>query len=241
MALSLLSSSHVLADIKNTREDFRQGNEFYRQGDYTKAAETYESILSRQQESAAVYYNLANSYFKLGHMGKAVLNYERAKRLTPRDSDVAFNYQYALSQSGVSKEEAKSLFKRVLSDFINFYSLDEMLFVLTLAMVFISAFHLLSLFFKWSQRLRRGGIIFFASIIFVFSGGVVYKVQIEKNSAVILENISALFEPRDEATVHFTLSKGSKVKVIKHENDWVKIKRPDGKLGWIMKNKLESI
>lgn len=38
-----------------------------------------------------------NAYFKLGNKGKAILNYERALQLLPRDADVKSNLVYARS------------------------------------------------------------------------------------------------------------------------------------------------
>ncbi|HDI51048.1 MAG TPA: tetratricopeptide repeat protein, partial [Bacteroidetes bacterium] len=59
---------------------FQQGNEFYKAGDYEKAARAYEQILQMGYESAAIYYNLGNAYFKLHQNSRAILNYERALR-----------------------------------------------------------------------------------------------------------------------------------------------------------------
>jgi len=40
---------------------------------------------------------LGNVFFKQGQIGRAIVNYERAQRLLPHDSDVRANLQYALS------------------------------------------------------------------------------------------------------------------------------------------------
>ena len=76
---------------------FVSGESSYKDKEYRKAIEQYEMIIKDGQESGQIYYNLANSYFKNGDYGKAVLNYERAKRLMPRDSDVDYNYNYVLN------------------------------------------------------------------------------------------------------------------------------------------------
>ena len=67
----------------------------YTKEDYAKAIELYEGILKSNGESAAVYYNLGNAYYKAGKIAPAILNYERCLLLDPGDSDARFNLQMA--------------------------------------------------------------------------------------------------------------------------------------------------
>ena len=68
----------------------------YTKEDYAKAIELYEGILKSNGESAAVYYNLGNTYYKAGKIAPAILNYERCLLLDPGDSDARFNLQLSL-------------------------------------------------------------------------------------------------------------------------------------------------
>ena len=67
----------------------------YTSEDYAKAIALYEEVLSSHGESAAVYYNLGNAYYKAGKLGPAILNYERCLLLQPGDADARFNLQMA--------------------------------------------------------------------------------------------------------------------------------------------------
>jgi hypothetical protein len=51
--------------------------------------------------SAAQLYNLANDYAREGKSGLAVLNYERARLLAPRDPDVQANLRYVVEAAGL--------------------------------------------------------------------------------------------------------------------------------------------
>ncbi len=118
------------------------GNDAYKRGDYAVAIEQYEEVLDNGFESGALYFNLGNSYYRKGELGKAILNYERAKRLLPRDSDLNFNYHYALSQVKNGREEASlNFWHRFLKGYRQFYSTDEMVTILTI------------LFILWGGRL----------------------------------------------------------------------------------------
>ena len=68
----------------NTLEDATkaEGDSAYIKEDYAAAIQIYEALL-KNGEAAAVYYNLGNSYYKIGEIAKAVLNYERSSLLQP--------------------------------------------------------------------------------------------------------------------------------------------------------------
>lgn len=66
----LIFSPLVMASVET---DFAQGVEQFKQGDYDRAVQLFESAKSQGLESVALFYNLASSYFKLGQ-------YEAAKK-----------------------------------------------------------------------------------------------------------------------------------------------------------------
>src|SRR5205814_513210 len=91
---------------------FYQGNAAYKAGDYAGAAGAYERLLNAGLASGPLYFNLGNAYFKNGHVGQAILNFERAHRLMPRDPDVRANLAYAAE---IAKDipEASPLWQRL--------------------------------------------------------------------------------------------------------------------------------
>lgn len=62
---------------------FEAGNTSYAKGDYKGAIENYERINRVGFVNETVYYNLANAYFKSNQIGRAILFYEKARRLAP--------------------------------------------------------------------------------------------------------------------------------------------------------------
>ena len=67
--------------------------------DYGKAIELYEGLLKTHGESAEIYYNLGNAYYKENKIAPAILNYEQALLLDPGDGDIRFNLQLARQKS----------------------------------------------------------------------------------------------------------------------------------------------
>ena len=72
---------------------------YFKESQYQKSAEAYEKIVASGKESAALYYNLANAYYKSNNIPLAITNYERARVLDPNDEDIAFNLRLAQTQT----------------------------------------------------------------------------------------------------------------------------------------------
>lgn len=78
-----------------TAQAFEHGNQLYLQAKYPDAITQYEKIIANGWESGELYFNLGNAYYKSGNIQRAILNYERAAQMLPRDDDVQFNLQLA--------------------------------------------------------------------------------------------------------------------------------------------------
>ena len=81
---------------------FQNANRMYDDGEYEEAALTYERLIGLGADDPTLYYNLANAYYKTDDLGRAILNYMRARRLAPFDSDIAANLDLALRKAETS-------------------------------------------------------------------------------------------------------------------------------------------
>ncbi len=79
-------------------EVFFRANQSFREGRYVEAAQDYGLLVESGNAGGHIYYNLADAFFKMNSLGKAILNYERARLFIPRDEDLAFNLLYALDK-----------------------------------------------------------------------------------------------------------------------------------------------
>ena len=64
---------------------------------YSEAVLNYNSITEMGIRNSGIYYNTGNAWFRLGMIGKAVLNYRRALLYSPADSQIRSNLEYARS------------------------------------------------------------------------------------------------------------------------------------------------
>ncbi|MCM8782307.1 MAG: tetratricopeptide repeat protein [Candidatus Omnitrophica bacterium] len=214
---------------------FNRGNVYYEQANYDEAIKQYNSILESGWESGNLYYNLGNCYFKKGQLGRAILNYEKARRLIPLDKDLESNYEYARSliKDGIFVSK-KSFPVRVLNNLFEKFTIDGLTILLSTLYVLILITILISLFF---QAFKKHVLVIVAFMVLFFIAGFIglkRKITLlNKEGVVIVEQVDAKFEPMDKATTHFTLYEGMKVEVSSSKNNWYKIKRQDNKSGWI--------
>src|SRR5262249_51298460 len=113
------------APAESPKTVFFRGNSLYSEERYAEAAAQYEQILNDGLASGNVYFNLGNAYFKAGDVGRAILAYERARRLIPGDPDLMANLGYAPSLAGAAEEP--SVWQRLLFPVAGRFSSDALL------------------------------------------------------------------------------------------------------------------
>jgi tetratricopeptide (TPR) repeat protein len=72
-------------------------NQAYQEGRFEDALVSYRQLASADAPSAAIFYNLGNTHFRLGNVGHAIANYERALQLDPTLEEAHDNLQVALA------------------------------------------------------------------------------------------------------------------------------------------------
>jgi len=232
-----VGSAH--AQTAEFTRSYAAANNAYRDGKYDDAIAGYETVLKHGFESGPLYYNLGNSYFKKQQFGKALVNYERARRLMPRDLDLMANSQFAASEVQNHVPFTLSPWQKLWQRHIEFYSRDEMVLIISVLLIFLGAAHLLVLYFGWKTgRLAMGG---FAVLFLIFAYGLQMKLSADRDAGILIKTAAARFEPSDKATIYFELPVGQRVQVHEREGGWAKIERPDGKAGWVSEESLEGI
>lgn len=226
---------------------FDSGNSYYSKGDYKAAIKEYETILESGKESAELYYNLGNAYFKTNNLGYSILNYERAKKLKPDDEDIIANLNLAEQKTEDKIEAAPQLFlsqwENGLSDLMTERQWSGLLItsiILGLALIVI---YILSANKILKQLGFFGGLILLIFSVFTFfMAKNKFNSAVNNSSAIIVaSSVNVTGSPSEKGTVLFLLHEGSKVKVMDHENDWTEIKIANGNVGWIKDSSLEKI
>ncbi|MGL5111798.1 MAG: tetratricopeptide repeat protein, partial [Flavobacterium sp.] len=112
-----------ITNILAAQTGFETGNALYKRGQYEQAIQAYESVARvGKKESAELYFNLGNCYYKLNKVAPAIFNYERALVLSPNDTEIQNNLKFAQKRT---IDEIKVLpkvgFEKLIRDFTAFY------------------------------------------------------------------------------------------------------------------------
>lgn len=243
--LILLLSAFSQAD--EALVQFEQANHLYRNGNFKNAAILYEKIVHNGCHNSELYYNLGNTYFKLDETGKAILYYERAKKIYPNDEDINFNLKIA-NLKVVDKIEAipKLFFIEWWNSVSKAFSSDTWA-IFTLTTIWLGIILLLLFRISKSPFTRRA--FFFGGILIVAIAGFSLIFSIQQNKSEKSETMAIVFSPSvtvksspDEAgTDLFLLHEGVKVEMVDKVGNWFKIKLLDGKIGWLPSDAVEII
>ena len=225
----------------------KEAEEAYAKEDYTQAIELYESILKSYGESAMVYYNLGNAYYKAGKVAPAILNYERALLLNPGDSDTRFNLQVA-RQKTVDKIEPIGEFflTRWIGTVEDVYSADGWAKWGVASFVLFIGCLVLFFFSKWI-RLKKIG--FFAGICFLlislvanlFADSQQDKLLHRADAIVFASTVTVKSSPDASGTDLFILHEGTKVTIKSTLGEWSEIQLEDGNVGWMPSKEIQQI
>jgi tetratricopeptide (TPR) repeat protein len=244
IALVLFSG---LLFAQNIDEQMQQAGAFYRNGEFDKSIKIYEDLRSEGYEGASLYFNLANSYYRLGKLGYAILNYERALKNSPSDEDVKHNLAFA-SLSTVDRIQPLPTFflfewweSLLASLSINGWTYISFFFYILL-MIFIVIYFFAKTIFQQKLILFSGlGIL----MIFLMAASLlIVKINREEiviGGVVIEQSITVKTSPDSKSTDAFVIHEGLKVSLEDQLDEWIKIRLADGKVGWIQGNSVERI
>ena len=246
--LLMLSSAGLYASEVSAESLWTDANSAYEQGEWTSALDSYEQIAQQGLESAPLYYNIGNVYYRLNEYGKAVLYYERALKLDPAFEDARFNLEHMNSLLQDKIEVIPEFFlKEWLADLSRTMSSNAW------AVVFLCLLGLtlaLMLVFRLSPSIVWRRIGFFAGLVtlilmisaLAFSAWQKSDYQ-SHDEAVVMKTVTSVKSSPSSgsSTDLFILHEGTKVKVLDSEGAWTNVSLSDGRQGWIKTDDIEII
>ncbi len=225
----------------------KEADQAYLKGDYQKAIYDYEYIL-RSGESAEVYYNLGNAYYRIGNITRSVLNYERAHLLDPSDEDIKFNLEFARGKTIDKIEpEGEMFFVTWYKALVNITSVGGWGIIAIVSIILVIGLTLLYLFagkLLYREIGFYGGISFIGLFILANIFGYHQK-QILSNrtgAIVILSEVEGFETPSNGSKKQFVIHEGTRVDIMdKTMSDWRQVRLGDGREGWIRSKSIEEI
>lgn len=241
----LLAASHLMANDNLLLME--QANKYYDGSEYAAAAETYETIISNGFESADLYFNLGNAYFKLNNLPMAIFNYEKARKINPYDDDVLHNLQIANSRIIDKIEPVPQFFLFQWWDvLVKSRSMEQWARISIIAFILFLVMTLLFFLARIVWLKKTGfwtGVAFLAVFImsFILANQHYWAIHTLTEAIIFTPTVTVKSSPRENSTDIFVIHEGIKVQITNQLGEWYEIKIPDGTKGWILEKDFRRI
>jgi tetratricopeptide (TPR) repeat protein len=244
---ALILFQTVRAQSSSLEDSISQAAKYYNAGKYNEAVRAYQFVLGKGFESPVLYFNLGNAFYKAGNSTYAILNYERAKKMSPNDEDINYNLDLARRQivdNIVTLPEpgflgwGRQLISQLTANEWGVLSIITFFIFLILFGLFL---------FSRTIQLKRvsfwlAALAFICSSITFTFGSSLRNRLLHHNSAVITErSLRVKGSPSETGTELFIIHEGLTVQLTDKLGDWVEIRLPDGNKGWVKESTLIRI
>lgn len=235
LAITSIFATPQVGHAADTTGLFIDGTQAYKAGEYKAAAQSFEAIATLGVKNPDLFYNIGNAYLKSDDLGHAVLWYERARRLAPRDPDLLFNLAHA---QGLVKDKIESSLN--VTDILFFWQgLISLKWLQFLALGSSLFFFLWAGVLQYKQKKVFSGTGTLIFILFCFLFLVVcletHRIRADHEAVIVSQTVTVRSGTMETATPLFDLHAGTKVKVFGEKPGYLKIQVAKGKMGWVAK------
>jgi hypothetical protein len=244
LTLTLVSALTLRADDAGGNA-LDAANQAYIEGHYNDASRQFQELIKAHGYSAPLCFDLANSEAKSGHIGPAILNYERARYLAPGDRDIDHNLQLARQQVGLKANSLRWWQIVLRSLTINQWLaiVDGWLLLIALAVI---ANVFVNRMATGPNRAVAGKVVKTALFVgipcFLFTAYIALLAAPLRIEGVVMGKDAPLrISPFDAAEQIGTLPEGELVTVEQKHDNYFRIEDRDGKYGWMTRQSLEPV
>ena len=244
--LSHCSASLAMPAGSHFESLFEKGNEAYKAGAYDSAKACYAEIQNNGYASAALFFNMGNTFFKNGNIPAAILYYERAALLDPTDKDIRYNLEVANTYVPDKIDAVEPVFIDAWLESTSSILSPNGWVYLFWTMLVLLCISTLTFFIARQKTLRQ--IAFLCGVALLLTNAVVLWMAIkskqiyEKPYAIVFTpSVNVKSEPALNATVQFVIHEGLKVEVVGEDDNWYRIALADGNTGWVPAQSIEPV
>jgi hypothetical protein len=221
-------------------EQMARANAAYEAGNYAQAVVLYDSA-AQKGTGAILYFNRGNARFKLGEIGRAIADYNRAYVLAPQDKDIRHNLAFARQYRPDKSLLLENPLSRMVADALRLPSLGAVRILAgVLFLLATAAFALLLILgrrvFVW---LGIGlGVLFLYCFLSQLSWGSVVD---RDRAVVVVPELTLRSGPGPEYKDIIVVHDGLEVSIREVRPGYVLIQMPGGEGGWVETSAVERI
>jgi len=245
-----LSLFPILLRADGSDPELDAANRAYTYGSYDESARLFQKIIATRGYSASLCFDLANAESRAGHMGAAILNYERARYLAPADRDIDHNLQLARKQAGLEPNSYRwwQIALRSIDWMVWLEIMAACLLLIFLSVIGAAYAPALAAASKLPVRFLKNifRAVLFAGIPLCLLMGYVELSTVGFNNriegVIVAPKAATLrLSPFDSADKIGTIPEGELVTVENRHNDYLRIEARDHHFGWVQEKDLEPV
>ena len=236
-AVTIFSSKNVFA------LSLEDANRNYKTGNYEQAVLDYKELSKEHSNQADIFYNLGNSYFRIGERSKAILSYEKALTLKPRDKDILHNLSYVRELLEYRVEDKRNWYVKICQKLLGALTNKEAYFLA----FFICFLFLLSacthlffrkfVFWNWYNKM-----LFLLGVVVLVVAGAKYVTSDHISDGIVIsDKIPVRYGPSTHDQIAFRLGSGLKVFILEKRKEWSRILLVNGESGWVKNSEIGEV
>jgi tetratricopeptide (TPR) repeat protein len=226
---------------------FEAGNIAYKTADYKSAITEYESVIDARKQSAELYFNLGNCYYKLNKVAPAIYNYEKALVINPNFFQAENNIQVAQKLLVDDIKIIKKVgFAFWLQKATSIYHYNTWAWIAVylggLFLLFFCGYYFVDKTIV--KRIFFVGMVVVLGLIFISLFCAIFEKNRDKTErpAIIFAAIAPLKKtPKTTSKDIIVLHEGTKVYVQETKNNYKKVQLTDGQTGWILSKSIKEV
>jgi tetratricopeptide (TPR) repeat protein len=251
-AAARLTAQEIGAHLTEGEQAFRKAIELDRSSPDSARVYYEEAILNFEAirkdggiKNGKLFYDIGNAYFRLGDVGRAILNYKRAELFMPNDPNLEQNLDYARNRRAdrIDVRQKEKVLKTLL--FIH-YDVPPRVKLAVLAIVFAA------LWVAASVRLCLAAAWLKAVIIVSAVAGGIFLVSLVADSAALTRNPEGVitadevvgrmgdaetYQPSFKEPLH----SGSEFRLLEKRPGWWRIELENGDRTWVPEGSAELV
>ncbi len=215
----------------------------YDAGQFDAAGQYYAAQLKKSRPSAKILYNMGNCLYRMGELPKALICYERALRLSPRDSDILENLNLVRRKLGLPEKYKIATPSDIPPYLRDSLRPDEWMFLFCCgwALLFVAlGFRALKLNRILVRSAAAAGLVLliFPAAAHLSQGRTSYSPDY---AIVTVRNLPVYSLPSAQSgKIEMKLKAGEELSIVERRLDWVRIRSGDAE-GWVRAKDISSL
>jgi tetratricopeptide (TPR) repeat protein len=256
ITILLIFTSSCYYASEEARVQIINGNESYANGNFEQARDYYERAIDKGVNNGHLHYNLANTYYRLGMIGKAITHYHHARAMLPRNTDISSNLEFVRGQARDKLEYSSGSLGDIAASVVfsprKIFSLGELKIISLLIASLFTACFILS---AWAVNSLNMFARHTSVLLLIYLLVVIYCSEVDSNGkskfsiinskpsfgVVVVESTNGYSSYSESVQAVFVLNDGAEVSVGDVRDNWVQVELPTGRKGWIERKNIELI